>query len=61
MPTNTSGTERNEWIDVPDTKGLSIALRVALIAIYLIAAGFFVYGSLTAPTDPHPIARVLTA
>jgi hypothetical protein len=51
MPTNTSETERNEWIDVPDTKGRAVVLRVALSAIFLIAIGLIVYGSLTAPTD----------
>jgi hypothetical protein len=59
MPTNTSETGRNEWIDALGTKGL--ALRIVLIAIYLIVAGFLVYGSLTAPTDLHAIAVVRTA
>jgi hypothetical protein len=49
MPTNTSES------------GLNVALRVVLIAIYLLGSGFFVYGSLTAPTALHPIAVVYRA
>jgi hypothetical protein len=44
MPTNTSETGQNEWIDAPDTNGWKVALRGA---IYLIATGFIIYGSLT--------------
>jgi hypothetical protein len=58
MSTNISETGRNDWIDAPDTKGRSVALRVVLITVCLIAAGVIVHTSLHAPPDVRDIAFV---
>ena len=44
MPTNFCETKRNEWIDAPDTKGREIALRVALIVIF-VAIGLIIHSA----------------
>jgi hypothetical protein len=55
---NVSETGRHDWIDVPDTKVRTAALRVMLIAICFIAVGFIVLSSLLAPADVEHIARL---
>jgi hypothetical protein len=54
MPENFSEPRRNEWIDASDTKEKR-ALRAALIATCLIAAGFIVHATVPAPADVQEI------
>jgi hypothetical protein len=56
MAASITETGRNEWIDVPDTKGRRVALRGVLIAICLIAAIVLVAASLPAPADLQAVA-----
>jgi len=56
MSANESETGRHDWIDAPDTKGRTIALRGVLIAICLITAVLLVAASLPAPSDLQDIA-----
>ena len=58
MTMSISETGRNEWIDAPDTKGRTVALRSVLVAICLIAAVFLVTASLPAPAGLQEIALV---
>ena len=58
MSTNISETGRNDWIDAPDTKGRTVALRGVLLAICLIATIFLVAASLPAPADLQEVALV---
>jgi hypothetical protein len=58
-----SETGRNEWIDTPDTKGRTAALRSVLLAICLISAVLLMISavlgvavSLPAPADLQEIA-----
>jgi hypothetical protein len=58
-----SETGRNEWIDTPDTKGRTAALRYVLLAICLISAALLmisavllVAASAPAPADLQDIA-----
>jgi hypothetical protein len=56
MAASISETGRNEWIDAPDTKGRTTALRGVLMAICLIAAIILVAISLPVPADLQEIA-----
>jgi hypothetical protein len=58
MFSDESETGRHDWIDTPETNGQKVALRAVLIAICLIAAGFIVHASLSAPADVQYIALV---
>ena len=58
MSVSISETGRNEWIDAPDTKGRTVALRGVLLAICLIATIFLVAASLPAPADLQEVALV---
>jgi hypothetical protein len=53
-----SETGRHDWIDTPDTKARTAALRVMLVAICFIAAGLIALSSLLAPADVEHIARL---
>ena len=55
---NVSETGRRDWIDAPDTKARTAALRVMLIAICFIAAGFIVVSSLLAAAGVEHIAQL---
>jgi hypothetical protein len=59
MSANQSETGRHDWIDAPDTKGRTAALRGVLAAICLITAILLVAASLPAPSDQQDIALVL--
>ena len=61
MPTKIPESGRTEWIETPDTKGRTVALRGVLIAICLIAACFIIAASLPAPADVQNIALVPSA
>ena len=56
MSTKIPEPERTEWIETPDTKGRTVALRGALIAICLITACLMIAASL--PADVQNIALV---
>jgi hypothetical protein len=55
---NVSETGRHDWIEAPDTKVRTAALRVMLIAICFIAAGFMVLSSLFSPAEVEHVARL---
>ena len=58
MPTNIPDHPgRNEWIETPDTKRRTVALRSVLLAICLIAACLMIAASLPAP-DVQEIALI---
>jgi hypothetical protein len=58
MSTDTNETERNDWVDAPDTRGRRVALRVVLIAVCLVAGGVIAHDSLTSPADLQDIPLV---
>jgi hypothetical protein len=58
LSTNASETERHDWIEAPDTKVRTAALRVMLTAICCIAAGVMVLSSLLAAPEVEHVARL---